>query len=805
MKNVGKRILGLLLCLLLVLSLLPLAQPVAARAEERAESGESEFRYYVNGRPGMGGSAEELRKGIDEVRQSHPEEEAPKTRTVYTDVSKAAAALRSAMVARQDYAEIVLRVPVTSNDDFDSAMISTALAHTGNPKEGDYLIFQSGVGRYYEWVTSGDTVTFTFHYYMSYYTTAAQEQELNGVVSSILGQLNVGGKGEFAKVKAVYDWLCANVVYDYVHLGDVSYERQFTAYAALKDRVAVCQGYSVAMYRLCLELGVECRVIGDDIINHAWNAVRLGGGYYYADSTWDTGNYDYGGTVYFLRGREFWSTNHIGTNSAYEDSLGYYDEAYYDAASGTWPLEPDLNFSNADYPGITSLTPHITEQPLPFSAIAGTPATMSVETDNDVWWYTWQFRTKAGEAWQDITNTAYDGTHTATLTIPATAKRDGYQYRCVMENYYGWTYTKAATLTVRGKPAITKQPVNMTAAAGAKAKYSVTATGGALSYQWQFRASSSGSWTNITNTAYSGVKTPTLTVPATAGRNGYEYRCKISNSEGTVYSNAARLTVVTKPEITKQPASVTVAAGSTAKFSVTATGGGLSYQWQVKSGDSWVAVNNPYIEGAKTATLLVPATEARNGNQYRCQVKNLAGTVYSNAAKLTVSAAAKPTITKQPASVTAATGTTAKFSVTASGSNLSYQWQFRASSSGSWANITNTAYSGMKTATLTAPATASRNGYQYRCVVKNAAGSATSNAATLTVMAKPAITAQPASVNVTVGATAKFSVTATGSGLSYQWQFRASSTDAWANITNTAYSGVKTATLSVPATASRNG
>ncbi len=259
----------------------------------------------------------------------------------------------------------------------------------------------------------------------------------------------------------------------------------------------------------------------------------------------------------------------------------------------------------------------------------------------------------------------------------------------------------------------------------------MTATG-ATSYQWQYRTSSSGSWQSATA---EGNKTATLKVPGTAGRNGYQYRCQVKNSAGTTNSSAATLTVTSasKPTITTQPSSKTAAAGSSAKFSVTATGA-TSYQWQYwkSSTSSWTNVTASDISGAKSATMTVPATSARNGVKYRCKVTNSAGTTNSNSATLTVTSASKPTITSQPSSVTVTAGGTATFKVTATGAT-SYQWQYRSSSSGSWANITSSAYSGVKTATLKAPATASRNGYQYRCKVSNSAGTTISSTATMTV------------------------------------------------------------------------
>ena len=145
-----------------------------------------------------------------------------------------------------------------------------------------------------------------------------------------------------------------------------------------------------------------------------------------------------------------------------------------------------------------------------------------------------------------------------------------------------------------------------------------------------------------------------------------------------------------------------------------------------------------------------------------------------------------PRIVVPPASQTVTSGQTASFSVTATGAApLSYQW-----------NKNGAAISGATSATYTTPpTTSSDNGAQFAVVVSNSAGSAASNAATLTVNAgavAPSITTQPANQTVTVGQTATFTVVATGTApLSYQWQKN-----------STAISGATSASYTTPATTS---
>ncbi|MGB7026070.1 MAG: hypothetical protein WBD72_02155 [Candidatus Acidiferrum sp.] len=234
------------------------------------------------------------------------------------------------------------------------------------------------------------------------------------------------------------------------------------------------------------------------------------------------------------------------------------------------------------------------------------------------------------------------------------------------------------------------------------------------------------------------------------------------------------------PTIAAQPASQAVAVGQAVTFSVTAAGTApLTYQW---------LKNNAIISGATTASYTTPATVASdNGAKFDVLVSNSVGSVVSAMATLTVNAAAvAPAITTQPANQTVTVGQTATFSVIATGTApLGYQWLKNS------ANIT-----GATAASYTTPATASTdNGAQFDVVVSNGAGSKTSTMARLTVNAAalaPTITTQPANQTVTVGQTATFSVTATGTApLTYQWQKNS------ANI-----AGATSATYTTPATAS---
>src|SRR5712692_8178136 len=158
------------------------------------------------------------------------------------------------------------------------------------------------------------------------------------------------------------------------------------------------------------------------------------------------------------------------------------------------------------------------------------------------------------------------------------------------------------------------RPASQTVTAGQSATFSVAASGTApLSYQWRKNG-----------TAISGATSASYTTPATTtADNGAPFTVVVSNSAGSVTSNAAALTVnaaVVPPSITTQPASQTVTAGQSATFSVAASGTApLSYQWRK---------NGTAISGATSASYTTPATTtADNGAQFTVVVSNSAGSV----------------------------------------------------------------------------------------------------------------------------------------------------------------------------------
>lgn len=218
----------------------------------------------------------------------------PTPETYHATIADAGAELRSRMINREMTIVIGLKW-----DSADSALMTQildeALRHTGNPKEGDYLLRHYGGcgigmgGRY-----SGNDYYLVFTYnIVRYYTDLQQEAEVDAAVETLLDQLDVWNKSDYEKVKAVYDYICSHVTYDHDGLAEYTAGGEdhtlFSAWKALTQGTSVCQGYANLFYRLMLELGVDNRIISGTGNGgaHAWNIVELGGLYYNLDSTWD--------------------------------------------------------------------------------------------------------------------------------------------------------------------------------------------------------------------------------------------------------------------------------------------------------------------------------------------------------------------------------------------------------------------------------------------------------------------------------------------------------------------------------------
>ena len=336
-------------------------------------------------------------------------------------------------------------------------------------------------------------------------------------------------------------------------------------------------------------------------------------------------------------------------------------------------------------------------------------------------------------------------------------------------------------------PVITAQPKDVTVTLGEKATFTVEARGGDLQYQWYYRTYPGGPWSAVK--AASG-KTASYSLTTAERHNGYQYYCKLTDADGTSETRAVTLKV--KPKITTQPKAQTVTIGNKVTFTVAAEGKDLEYLWFYRTGEDAVWKNVTAASGS-TASYTLTTAQRHDGYQYHCRVKS--GSVYTNSKTVTLKV--KPKFTTQPKGVTVTLGQDASFTAKANGAKR-YQWYYRTSSSGSWKAIS--AASG-KTETYTLTTAERHNGYQYRC--KATINSSYAYSSTVTLKVLPKITTQPKAQTVTAGKQVTFTVAAKGkTPLSYQWYYKKNADAEWKEIT--AASG-KTAAYTLTTEARHNG
>ena len=176
----------------------------------------------------------------------------------------------------------------------------------------------------------------------------------------------------------------------------------------------------------------------------------------------------------------------------------------------------------------------------------------------------------------------------------------------------------AANFTTLTAPTITTQPISQIVNPGASATFTVGASGTTPMYfQWRFNGANIAS---ATSSSY--------TKPNVQATNGGNYSVVVSNLAGTATSANAVLTVNTPPSITAQPQSQTVIAGSTAMFSVAASGSApLAYQWR-QSGTN--------IAGATASSFSRVNAQPINAGNYTVIVTNGLGSITSALASLTI-------------------------------------------------------------------------------------------------------------------------------------------------------------------------
>jgi hypothetical protein len=316
-----------------------------------------------------------------------------------------------------------------------------------------------------------------------------------------------------------------------------------------------------------------------------------------------------------------------------------------------------------------------------------------------------------------------------------------------------------ATSSVPVAPGIITGPISV--CSGSKQlTYSIAPVNNAMSYTWTIPAG----WSIV-----SGADSTTIVLNAAATGTGGTISVVANNGCGASKSTTTSVlfTTGTASNGGTSTGGLSVCSGTNVTLTSTGyTGTILNWQSSIDGGVSWINISN---SGSATYTVTKPTVSAL----YRMMVQSSPCNIgFSTPTAVTINAL--PVISYQPSSVGICASGNTSFSVVATGSSLTYQWQVSTNSGTSYSNIANSGiYSNATTATLNlTAATSAYTNYLYRCVLTGSCGSVNSNAATLTVSSTsttPSITGQPVGATICSGSNITLSEIATGINLSYQW------------------------------------
>lgn len=367
------------------------------------------------------------------------------------------------------------------------------------------------------------------------------------------------------------------------------------------------------------------------------------------------------------------------------------------------------------------ITPYITSQPHDTAACAGNTIYFSVNANSSVVeYYQWQIKPFGSGSFVDVVG---PGSATNTYTVSGISPAmNGDQYQCVITAVCtDELVSTAVELTVYTSPAIQTEPVAVSVCQGTTANFNVTATGSNLSYQWQQRPFGSATWSNCIGAS---ATTANYSIPGTPpALNNYSYRCLVNGSCVPADTSViVDLTVKSLPGVVTHPTNQSVCTGEDASFTVSGSGAGITYQWQesTNGGTIW---NNISLQTATTLNL-TGVTTLMNGYKYRCVISgDCTPAATSNVATLSVNTA--PMISQQPVNTDACVYSNVNIPVTATGGNLTFQWEQKGPADLAWSNapglsaLTST-YQLVNVAML-------MNGTKYRCQISGSCTPATTS------------------------------------------------------------------------------
>lgn len=404
--------------------------------------------------------------------------------------------------------------------------------------------------------------------------------------------------------------------------------------------------------------------------------------------------------------------------------------------------------------------PLIKEQPVGVTTCDGDVVTLRVSAAGSGLTYRWK---KDGNYLTDDANIS--GSAGPILTIENSLPAHSGLYQCEIAGVCGTELSSSANVKVNSRIQITEQPVPVTQCEGLNVAFRVSATGSGLTCRWQKNG-----------VDIPGANAYQFDIAAVTKDNAGIYRCIIEGDCGQVISEEVKLTVELAAVITDQPPTeVHICEGNVLSAGFTAEGEGLIYQWYR---DGKALSDDGVLTGSNKPSLLInPALPSHEGI-YHCEIRNSCPGTATSGMQVWIDEPA--VITEQPENFETCTGNDIVLSLTATGDNLSYQWEKNGLPV---ASATNRVYI-IKSASLS-------DAGSYQCVITSSCGEIISNAVQVKVNEPPVInTSPPALVSECEGNEILLAVDITGDAVSYQWKKNGSVLSNIGNI-----SGSQTPTL----------
>lgn len=222
--------------------------------------------------------------------------------TSYDQMVKEIASMAKRIFLENKYARYDLDIPVEIKSDHtiediengkcDKDIHNEIYKDTGKPNEGHTMsAFTVGGGNLLA-ENRSDGIKYSDGEYKGYYSGSGgygdrrdRYQEATKKLDEVIKSLNLDGKSDYDKFKAVTNWIVSNVRYD--EDNETKYQHDLTG--AVLDGLAVCDGYAGTFYYMANAVGLnalfEDGITNSNRIRHAWNLVEIDGTYYYVDPT----------------------------------------------------------------------------------------------------------------------------------------------------------------------------------------------------------------------------------------------------------------------------------------------------------------------------------------------------------------------------------------------------------------------------------------------------------------------------------------------------------------------------------------